>query len=133
MECPGYDTKSDHELWGMWSTPLFPSLPGQLWPGLVAPDWVLSMGQINLYCVRMLKWIVWNRTVYMYRLIGPDGRVFANCPGDLGSIPGHVISETFKMVLDTSLLNTQQYKVRIKGKVEQSRERSNALPYISVL
>ena len=37
-----------------------------------------------------------------------------------------------KMVLDTSLLNTQQYKVRIKGKVEQSRERSSALPYTSV-
>ena len=32
------------------------------------------------------------------------------------------------MVLDTSLLNTQQYKVRIKGKVEQSRERSNHPP-----
>ena len=32
------------------------------------------------------------------------------------------------MVLDTYLLNTQQYKVRIKGKVEQSRERSSALP-----
>ena len=28
------------------------------------------------------------------------------------------------MVLDTSLLNIQQYKVRIKGKVEQSRERN---------
>ena len=27
------------------------------------------------------------------------------------------------MVLGASLLNTQQYKVRIKGKVEQSRER----------
>ena len=27
-----------------------------------------------------------------------------------------------KMVLDTSLLNTQHYKVLIKGKVEQSRE-----------
>ena len=26
------------------------------------------------------------------------------------------------MVLDTSLLNTQHYKVRIKGKVEQSRK-----------
>ena len=26
------------------------------------------------------------------------------------------------MVLDASLLNTQHYKVRIKGKVEQSRE-----------
>ena len=30
---------------------------------------------------------------------------------------------------DTSLLNTQQYKVRIKGNVEQSRERGSALPY----
>ena len=38
--------------------------------------------------------------------------------GDLGSIPGHVIPKTLKMVLDTSLLNTQQYKVRIEGKVE---------------
>ena len=30
------------------------------------------------------------------------------------------------------LLNTQQYKVRIKGKVEQSTEKSNAHPYTSV-
>ena len=44
------------------------------------------------------------------------GRVFANGPGDLGSIPGHVISKTLKMVLDTSLLNTQQYKVRSREK-----------------
>ena len=49
-------------------------------------------------------------------------RVFANGPGDLGSIPGRVIPKTQKMVLDTSLLNTQHYKVRIKGKVEPSRE-----------
>ena len=42
--------------------------------------------------------------------------------GDLGSIPGRVIPKTQKMVLDASLLNTQHYKVRIKGKVEQSRE-----------
>ena len=48
--------------------------------------------------------------------------VFANRPGDLGSIPGRVIPKTQKMVLDASLLNTQHYKVRIKGKVEQSRE-----------
>ena len=33
------------------------------------------------------------------------------------------------MVLDASLLNTQHYKVRIKGKVEQSRKRSITLPY----
>ena len=36
------------------------------------------------------------------------------------------------MVPDTSLLNTQQYKVLIKGKVKQSRESSSALPYTSV-
>ncbi len=60
------------------------------------------------------------------------GRVFANGPGDLGSIPSRVIPKTLKLVLDTSLLNTQQYKVRIKGKVEQSMKRSSTLPYTSV-
>ena len=45
-----------------------------------------------------------------------------NGPGDLGSIPGRVIPKTQKMVLDPSLLNTQHYKVWIKGKVEQSWE-----------
>ena len=54
--------------------------------------------------------------------IGLAVRVFANGPGDLGSIPGRVIPKTQKMVLDASLLNTQHYTVRIKGKVEQSRE-----------
>ena len=42
-----------------------------------------------------------------------------NGSGDLGSIPGRVIPKTQKMVLDASLLNTQHYKVQIKGKVEQ--------------
>ena len=37
------------------------------------------------------------------------------------------------MVHDTSLLNTQKFKVCIKSKVEQYWERSSALPYISVL
>ena len=59
-------------------------------------------------------------------------RVFANGPGNLGSIPGHVIPKTLKMVLDAILLNTQHYKVRIKAEVEQSREWSSALPYTSV-
>ncbi len=49
-------------------------------------------------------------------------RVFANGPGDLGSIPGQVIPKTQKMVLDAPLLNTSHYKVRIKGKVDKSRE-----------
>ena len=58
--------------------------------------------------------------------------MFASDPGDLGSIPGRVIPLTLKMVLDTSLLNTYRYKVRIKGKVEQPREKSSALTYTSV-
>ena len=66
------------------------------------------------------------------RATGSLARVFANGPGDLSSNPGRIIPKTLKMVLDTPLLNTQQYKVCIKGKVEQSRDRSSALPYTSV-
>ena len=74
-KCPGYDTKQSdgevpviQELWRMPSTPLLPSLPGPLWPGVVAPDRVLSTGQIELSCVLILNWIAWNRTVYMYKM-----------------------------------------------------------------
>ena len=59
-------------------------------------------------------------------------RVFANGPGDRGSILGRVIPKTQKIVLDAVLLNTQHYKVSIKGKMEQSMEWSSALLYISV-
>ena len=59
-------------------------------------------------------------------------RVFTNGLGDQGSIPGRVIQKTQKMVLDAALLSTQDYKVRFKGKVEQSRVRRSALPYTSV-
>ena len=65
--------------------------------------------------------------------IGPAIRVFAHGPGDQGLIPGRVIPKTQKMVLESSLLNTQPHKVRIKGKVEQSRERNSALSYTLVL
>ena len=51
------------ELWGMWSTPSLPSFLTLLWLGVVAPDRVLSMDQIELKCVLMLNWIVGNRTV----------------------------------------------------------------------
>ena len=56
-------------------------------------------------------------------------RVFANCMGERGLIPGQDIPKTQKMVLDTALHNTQHDKVRIKNKVEQSREYSSALSY----
>ena len=43
------------ELWGMWSTSLLPSHPGTLWPGVVAPDRVLSMVQIEVNCILTLN------------------------------------------------------------------------------
>ena len=58
-------------------------------------------------------------------------RVFAIDPGDQVTIPGRVIPKTQKKVLDVTLLNTQHYRVRIKGKLEQSREWSRALGVVA--
>ena len=45
---PGYDTKQSDgealvmlEIWGLWNILLLPSLPGPLWPEVIAPDRVL--------------------------------------------------------------------------------------------
>ena len=51
------------------------------------------------------------------------GSVFTNGRGDRGSILGQVIPKTQKILHDASLLNSQHYKVRIKGKVGQYREK----------
>ena len=64
-----------------------------------------------------------------YWTIGLMSRVFANGQGDEGSIFGRVIPKTQESVLDATLLNTQHYKLPIKGKVEQSRKSNSALPY----
>ena len=57
------------------------------------------------------------------------GRALANGPGDQSLIPSHFLPKDLKMVLDTSLLNTQNYKVRNNSKVEQSREWRSTFPY----
>ena len=69
--CPGYNTKKSDgkvpvmlKLWGMLSTSSLPSLLGPLWARVVAPDKVLSIGQIELNCLLILNWIIWNRTVF---------------------------------------------------------------------
>ena len=61
----------------MQSIPLLPSLSRPLRPGVVAPDKILSMGQIEQNRVLMLNWFTWNRTVYipsrkLYKLDEPD-------------------------------------------------------------
>ncbi len=49
-------------------------------------------------------------------------RVLINGLGDQGSFLGQIKPKTEKMVLGMAFLNTQHYKIQIKGKVEQSRE-----------
>ena len=58
-------------------------------------------------------------------------RVFANGPGDQGSIQIQSYKD-LKMILDVALPNTQHYKVSIKGKLEQSKDWSSAFPHIVV-
>ena len=74
-EWPSYDTKqSDGEVlgilehWKMRSTPSLPLLPGPLRLGVVAPDRVLSMRQIELNCVLMLNLITLNKAVLIFKL-----------------------------------------------------------------
>ena len=62
QQFPGYDTKQFDselpvmlELWAMLSTPSLPSLLDSLWPGVVALDRVLSVGQIEPNYVLMLN------------------------------------------------------------------------------
>ena len=72
-ECPGYDIKQSDgevpvmlELCGMQSTHSLPTVPDLFLPWVVAPDRILSVGQIELNCVLTLNWIVWNRSDYLY-------------------------------------------------------------------
>ena len=54
-KCPDYDIKPSHgetlalKIWRMLNTPSMPLLQGPLWPGVVAPDRVLSMGQKEVW------------------------------------------------------------------------------------
>ena len=59
-------------------------------------------------------------------------RMFPNGPVDRGLVPSRVIPKTQKMVLGAALLSPEHYKVRNKGKVEQSWEWNSALPYTSL-
>ena len=73
--------------------------------------------------------MVWAICLTAFQFTGLMSRVFAKGPEDRGSIQGRVIPKTQKMVLNAALLSTQHYNVRIKDKVEQSREWSSALSH----
>ena len=71
-ECPRYDIKlSDGEaalleLWVIRSTPTLGMLPSPLWPGVEAPDRLLSMGQIELIICKQMTdvklWLLYSNT-----------------------------------------------------------------------
>ena len=58
------------ELWGMWSTPSLPSLPGSLWLGVVAP------GKGPIYGLNRTKPCFFHYTEFAFKL-----RIYAklNC------------------------------------------------------
>ena len=66
------------------------------------------------------------------RAIGQLCRVFGNEPEDWVSIPGRTLPKAQRWYLMLPRFNTPHYMVRIKGKVEQSREWSSTLLYILV-
>ena len=104
----------------MRSSPSLPSFSGPIWPGVLASDKVLFMDQTELNCVIMLNWIVWNRTVWSFNCVKTNDRCLIELFRYIAILG---------MVLDASSRNTQHYKVSIKGKVGQSRERSSAFTY----
>ena len=72
---------------------------------------IINNNNNNKYKLFGIFWPIYNRLI---------GLVVVECSPVVREtwvqIPGHVIPKTLKMVLDSSLLNTQQYKIRIKSK-----------------
>ena len=61
--------------------------------------------------------------IFSYIYINLVGRAFANGPGDRVRSLVESYQRLKTMVFDVAMLNTQHYKVQIKGKVEQSKEK----------
>ena len=65
----------------MQTTPSLLLLPASRWPGIVAPDKVLPMSQMELNCVLMLNWIVWDRTILKFNCVNKKSYIYTklNC------------------------------------------------------
>ena len=56
--------------------------------------------------IDITDFLILSLSLFLFYGRSLDGRVLANDPGDLGSIPSFVILKTLKMVLDNPFLNT---------------------------
>ena len=53
------------EFWERKCTLSFPLLPGPLWPGVEAPDWLLSMGQVELFDIYIVcKQMIYTKLIF---------------------------------------------------------------------
>ena len=88
-----------------------------------AEQLLILFGKFYFSCSK-IEFIIFTLIIrVMYWGIGLISRVFMNGPGDPGFNPWSSHTKDSKNgVLDGTLLNTQHYEVRIKHKVEQSRE-----------
>ena len=87
-ECPRYDTKQSDGvapvmlvLWGIRSTPLLPSHPGPILPGVLASDSVLSVGQIEVIDIQTVHMLNWNRSVLTFNCVSTKNCIYVklNC------------------------------------------------------
>ena len=91
-------------------------LPGPLQLGVVVLVRMSSICQIDHITLE---------TIYLCKF----GHKWSGRPG---VNPRSSHTKDSKMVLDAALLSTQHYKVRIKSKVEQSREWSSTLSVVAI-
>ena len=84
-----------------------------------------TFGSLSCFSYQFKVKRCWYLGIYSF---GPMSRFIDLVgPGDLDSIPGHVIPKTLKMVLDTSLLYTQQ--IRYVSGVKWSNPGKGAVPF----
>ena len=101
--------KSNGESESHVNTPLRIFTPARVCPPVADSILLFLMAfEMNLMTFSDILYIFRQSSIW----IAIVGREFANGSGNRGSIPGRVILKTLKMVLDTSLLNTQPHKVR---------------------
>ena len=105
------------EILGVWKIPSLTLLPGPLWPGMIVAVKVPSMDQIELF-ENYLYLIGILNVIYLEIICIKNSYLKLN--------PRLSHTKDSKIVLDAALFNTQNYKARIKGKVEQSRKSSSA-------
>ena len=118
-----------------------PSSDLMSYPGHLGRKRGLTLLQRYSWCIFSLSWLGLPESTVnlsLSKLVPwPSGQSFCQWSGRSEFIPRSSHTKDLekkkkKKVIDATLLSTWHYKLQIKGKVEQSRERSLTLPYSSL-